>query len=209
MSPFAAFPLAPVAVLDADGDEHPDLVFHERAGFGFLPNATFDSPEYRCRAGAVGAANGDPADVLLVNFGRGLSGGRTLRFARGQSIEVEMFAPPSKPSGPSRFFLAAWAAVPSDATLTPLPAGLGTACLPMPIVGGSPRPGAIWNNFGGEAATRLGAATHPSSPAPSVVFRSASGIGREVTFFLQGIIADAAAPNGRAAVTNGILVEIR
>jgi hypothetical protein len=45
--------------------------------------------------------------------------------------------------------------------------------------------------------------------APSVVLRRAAGIRTVATFFVQGIIVDSASPSGRAAVTNGIVVQSR
>ena len=75
--------------------------------------------------------------------------------------------------------------------------------MPMPLSGGAPAPRRVWNNVGRFAA--LGAPTNASSPAPSVVL-SLPALGVSATFFLQGLVIDSAAPNGQAAVTNGVLV---
>jgi hypothetical protein len=71
----------------------------------------------------------------------------------------------------------------------------------------SPQPRIIWNNIG--RAWLLGAATLPSSPAPSVVFRARRGIGRAGRGFLQGLVVDYASPQGQVGVTNGIALESR
>jgi hypothetical protein len=86
-----------------------------------------------------------------------------------------------------------------------LPFGLGETCIPTPLSGGGPpNPKAIWNNIGKTA--RLGAATLPSAPAPSILFSRAGGLGRTVTFTVQGLILDSASLQGQAAVTNAVVV---
>jgi hypothetical protein len=77
----------------------------------------------------------------------------------------------------------------------------------MPPSGGHPRLRVVWNNVGRPRI--LGTPRFPSTPAPSVVFGAPSGVGRRLTFVLQGLILDPGARNGRASVTNGVVVEVR
>jgi len=80
--------------------------------------------------------------------------------------------------------------------------------MPMPLAGGTPpTPRAIWNNIG--KTSWLGAPTHPSVPAPSVVVSRPGGVGKVADLVLQGILVDEGAPGGRAAATNAVEVHVR
>ncbi len=163
---------------------------------------------HRERAGNVGAGVGPPLDVLFVSGSPGSGRERAFETDRTAPIVVEMRATSSRPSGPSRFALFGWAGFPGNQQFN-LPSETGRVCLPTPLTPSvQPQPRAIWNNFRGRGEM-AGAPRFPSSPAPSVVFTAPSGVGRRVDFFLQGIISDSFAPNGRVAVTNGIAVRIR
>jgi len=69
-----------------------------------------------------------------------------------------------------------------------------------------PQPIKIANNIGKPALGVENWPESPTVPAPCVLLNRPSGIGKTVTFYLQGFIVDSAAPNGKAAVTNGIEV---
>jgi len=156
-----------------------------------------------CLAGNVDAAGGGVTDVLFVNDSSGGSD-RTIGLLSHEPLSIFVAAPPSA-TGPTPFALYAWAGLPDG--MSALPAGIGSSCMPMPPVGGSPRLKVIWNNVG--RFTRLGFPTRPSTPAPSLVYLDSDGPGRSATFFLQGLIVDSASPSGRAAVTNGVTVIVR
>jgi hypothetical protein len=160
----------------------------------------------RCRRGNVNDRVGPLADVLRVNGTPGSALERRLDLASDAPIEIAMSAPPALQPALARFALYAWLGVePTTASVRRLPLGLGLAGLPMPLVpGGSPAPRIVWNNLG--RPNRLGSATLPSAPAPSVVLSRPAGVGRRATFTLQGLIEDPAAPNARAAVTNAVIV---
>ncbi len=158
---------------------------------------------FACRRGNVNAGAGPAADVLFVNGSPGEGAERRLAVDRTAPFEIRMERPPSKASGTSRFVLYAWARWPDASTERDLPFSLGRSCLPTPLTGGAPAPQRIWNNVGKPAF--LGAATSPSSPAPSIVL-SVPALGKTAIFFLQGFVIDSAAPNGRAAVTNALAV---
>jgi hypothetical protein len=69
---------------------------------------------------------------------------------------------------------------------------------------GPPNPVHVWNSIG---LTRLlGVPTLPSPRAPATILDLPRGTRRVGTFTLQGFILDSAAPNGQAAVTNGVVV---
>lgn len=191
---------------DFDEDHHADLAILVR-GAGSIDDVGIflnRSPEL-CAAGTVNAGAGALADVLYVNDSAGGQGRRFL-FRKGDPILVSVGAPPLA-TRPSPFALFVWAGVPPLGSAAPLPFGIGAACWPMPLGGGSPQPAAVWNNTGRAA---LGAPTFPSTPAPSIVLGRPAGLGRAATFSLQGIIADpGSAGTRRASVTNAIVVEVR
>ena len=163
------------------------------------------APDYACRTGNVNAAAGPVADVLFANGTAGIGAARQVFVAPDTPFTLSMQAPPSRPLGPSRFAAYATAGAPSPSRVRSLPFGLGEMCLPTPLSGGgAPLPKAIWNNIGKPA--RLGAATLPSAPAPSVLFTRPGGLGRRVTFTVQGLILDSASLQGQAAVTNAVVV---
>ena len=181
---------------DLDGDADTDF----SCGGVVIENET-----HSCRRGNVGARVGIPADVLFVNGFAGFGAERLVVVGRDTPLEIRLSAPPSKPGGPSRFALYAWNAAPTE--VVPLPDNLRTACMPMPLAAYRflPRPKVIWNNVTGSEAT-LGDPTFPSKPAPTTVRSMRRGTRVPTTFFLQGIIRDEWARNGRAAITNGVLV---
>src|SRR5262249_27166506 len=97
-----------------------------------------------------------------------------------------------------------WGRVPSVATRTALPRGLGPMALAPPFAGG--HPAIVWNNVGRIGI--LGASTLQSRPAPSVLFRSA-GLPAPVVVTLQGLIEDAARRSATGwTVTNAIVLRI-
>lgn len=195
-----------VVSADFDEDLHADLAILVRGGtsnddVGIFLNRSLDL----CAAGTVNAGAGSIADVLYVNDS---AGGQSRRFLlRPEDPFLISLGAPPLATRPSPFALYAWAGVPPFDAAGPLPFGIGSACWPMPLGGGAPQPGAIWNNTGRSA---LGVATLPSSPAPSLVLSRPAGLGRRATFSLQGLIADpGSAGSVRASVTNAIVVEIR
>lgn len=158
-----------------------------------------------CRAGNVNAAAGLVTDVLYVNDSAG-GYERTVRLLTFEPITILMAAPPAASSA-APFALFGWTTVPVPGERRfALPFAIGETCLPTPLTGGSPLPFVIWNNTG---LALLGVPTRPSSPAPAIVVRLPRGLGRPANAFVQGIVRDTMAPNGLAAVTNGVAIEIR
>ncbi|MBI1848967.1 MAG: VCBS repeat-containing protein [Planctomycetes bacterium] len=171
-----------------------------------LPAAfTFEPPEIASRYGNVNVGRGDPEDVLLVNGVHGDSATREITIEQPREIAVVMLAPSSRAR--ARFALYVWAGAPTAATVRALSGGIGTIAFPTPLdVGASPQPIAIGNNFD----PRLGAATFPTTPAPSVVGRLRRGIRRPGTVTLQGLIEDSGSQATRpASVTNAIVLRVR
>ena len=158
-----------------------------------------------CDSGNVNGGAGAVTDVLFVNDSAGRDA-RTIRLLTYEPLTVFVAAPPSAERTAS-YALFAWSVVPSPGDRPiGLPFAIGETCFPTPLTGGSPAPRVVWNNTGNGLA---GAPTLPSSPAPSIVVRLPQGLGRPARGYLQGIIRDRGAPNGRAAVTNGVTIEIR
>jgi len=206
-----------IALGDFDGDGHPDPVASrtqgERTRPAVLRNATSDALD--CRTGNVNEAQGPRADVLLVNGSPGLGADRIVAVGTTDALTVRIDLPPALarplrdaavPTPRAPFALCAWVGLPAPSTVEDLPFAYGITCLSPPLSGGLPTPAAIWNNTGDPA---FGASTHPSKPAPSLVFRAPQGIGTTATFTLQGLIVDPGSPSGRFGVTNAVVVKVR
>ncbi|MBI1852488.1 MAG: VCBS repeat-containing protein [Planctomycetes bacterium] len=202
-----------LAIADYDADGHADVAVANYGSFALtvLHDRTFGRIEYRARAGSVNAGAGAVASVLYVNDSAGVDPLRAVDVGIGAPFVIAMSAPPARPAGPSPFALYLWNRVPTFATVVRVRLGLGVSCLPMPLHPSlSPQPIRRANNIGHPGL--LGAENWPQSPttaAPSVVLSLPGGVHHPATVFLQGLIVDSAAPNGRAAVTNGVLVRVR
>ncbi len=164
-------------------------------------------------ANAVALKNGKPqfiwqgsSGVRLASdpFTAGDSNTHEITVTVGTPLELVMGIPDYERAS-RNFALYAWAGVPTSATVTTLPRGVGTMCMSPPATGGHPLK--IWNNTGD---TRLGTATYPSSPAPSTIIDAASIPNRPGDYTLQGIgiIQDRSAPRGYS-VTNAIILHVQ
>jgi hypothetical protein len=132
---------------------------------------------------------------------------RQIVMTQSDPFLLTMDAPPSKPGGPSRFVLYFYVGTPTAATLRALPLGLGTFCMPTYMTDENPAGlKRVTNNIG--RVNQLGQSDFPSSPAPSAVLDKPSGIGKTGTIFIQGLVLDAWSPQGQAAITNGIQLEL-
>jgi hypothetical protein len=178
----------------------PDLTFNGGDADAFV--ARLRAP-IGCLAGSVNlGAAGTPSDVLSVN---GVSE-RWVEIPIGEPIEVRMEASPSGPS-PGPFVLYAWPGEPDSLTMTVQPHGLGMSCFATYLSGGIPKPRWVWNNIG--HPYYLGEPDFPSEPAPSVVVDDSSGAPRPGVVTLQGILVDdGAVGEGRASVTNAVIVQV-
>lgn len=187
-----------------------DIVVANAHGSTTLPTSfTYVEPAIAARWGNVNVALGDRENVLRVNGDSGSEPDRAVVVQVHQPIDVQL-AEPSSRSGDggagSRFVLYGWVGPPTAGTLIGLPGGIGVMVLAPPFLGG--RPAAIWNNVGFHGF--LGTPTHPSSPAPSTVFRRLSGTSRPVTVTLQGIIEDdgSAIPQS-FSITNAVILRVQ
>lgn len=190
-----------LAVADFDSDGYPDAATERRYKLNRCHEA---------RRGSVNAGAGPAFDVLFVNGLPGDGRARAVSVGRLEPLILAMEAPLSRLGGPSRFALYAWNGAEPTSRDAPRPDGLGVgrAVLPMPFTSGEPQPSVVWNNLRGTEAL-LGFPDRPSRPAPAFVAARPAGLGRPAKFFLQGLIRDAAAPNGVAAMTNAIQVIVR
>ncbi|MBI1853222.1 MAG: PD40 domain-containing protein [Planctomycetes bacterium] len=161
------------------------------------------APELSARYGTVGVGQGDRETVLLVN---GIGGDPLTREIVVHSrieISVVMASPSSRSS--ARFAVFAWPGASDPTTIRVQPRGVGTMSFPTTLDVGTPQPIAIGNNLD----PRIGVATIPTSPTPSLVARLPRGIRRPTTVTLQGFIQDsAAASSARVSVTNAMVVRV-
>jgi Tol biopolymer transport system component len=184
-----------------------ELVPGAATGGYFLRDLVSDA-DLACRAGNVGAGAGPTVDVLFVNGSAGAGLERVVELAPTDPLVIRMELPPSRAGRLAPFALYLWLGDPTPFSTWSLPLGLGTSCRAMPatpLAGGQPL--IVWNNA--RHTSFLGVATRSSSPAPSDVVSIPRGIGRPLRATLQGIIVDDGAPNGRAAVTNAVIVSAR
>jgi hypothetical protein len=189
-----------------DGDGHADLVVAREDSIDVYLNRMFDAES--CLRGNVNAGAGVPTNVVFVNDSSGIGALRTVRLSVRSPLVVRVDAPPSRPAGPSAFALYAFWSLPQYWTVNDLPFGIGEFCHEGPfserfwVIG-------IANNIGHE--TFLGIEDWPgppTRPAPSLALDVGRGLRRSGVFFLQGLIVDRDAPNGRLAVTNGVTVQV-
>ncbi|MBI3847660.1 MAG: IPT/TIG domain-containing protein [Planctomycetes bacterium] len=165
----------------------------------------FVDPTLATRYGNVNVGRGDRENVLLLNGVSGDDLTRDVDVSASQPLSMVVVSPSSRSIAP--FVVYGWRGVPSAATRTPLPAGLGTMVFATPFAGVSRQPSAIWNNL--RHRRTLGKATAPSSPAPSILFARPSGVGRAARATFQGIISDGAAAGGLGfSVTNAIVLRV-
>ncbi len=159
-----------------------------------------------CREGNVNVTGDGKHDVLFVNGSAGSGEERIVVVEPGEPLTLEMTAPKSREVAP--FALYFFRGAPAGTTVRDLPFSLGMSCMPVPLMGtGAAELVAIANNIG--RPDLLGIPTVESFPAPSVVLTRGEASRRETSFFVQGLILDRESNSGRAAVTNGILVELR
>jgi len=158
------------------------------------------------RSGTVNRGAGRVADVLFVNDSAG-GPERVVRLASWEGLFIFMNTPPLA-GRPVAFALRAWpgAAPPLDEERA-MPHGIGVGARALLDWQGGARPAVVWNSTGVPA---LGRGPRPSGPAPWMVVERRAGLGRPMTFFLQGVIEDPGSAGERpASVTNAVTVEIR
>jgi FG-GAP repeat protein len=165
---------------------------------------------FEVRTGNVNASAGPVADVVFVGDSSGsTSSERRVEIDRIAPFTLRVASPPSMPLG-ARFVLYAWRGTPQLQHCEVLPDGIGSIAFPTPMSGSLPRPERIANNMG--EPERYGAEVWPASPtsaAPTILLSRPLAHERAGTFYLQGLIEDASAPNAQIAVTNGILLVVR
>lgn len=189
---------------DVDGDAR---AIPGRPGREAVPDIGADEmrPELAARYGTVDAGTPDAiADVLVVNGSSGSLASREVRLLAGESLRIDMLAPPAGPAT-APFALYAWIGESSVESIVEQPGGVGWTAFGTPVQGVSPA--AIWNNIG--RFGRLGTPTRPSTPAPSLVVNVPPGLPAGTIVTLQGYITDdgSAATQG-ASVTNAVVLVV-
>lgn len=153
-----------------------------------------------CSAGVVGANNGGPFDVLLVN---GSSGGTTriVDAPVGAPFTVSMIDPPGSPN--ANFVIWGFLGTSSPADVTPITPDIGTMCFPICDVSpNDPRLFTLANTFGGGVCPPLTTAT------PTDWTLVGGVIPFPITFELQGAIAETS-PTPKVSVTNAIRIVVQ
>jgi hypothetical protein len=195
-----------LVVADFDRDERADLAtanWRDSADGTVTPFLNRTLPA--CFGGTVNRGRGAIANVLFVNDSAGAAD-RTVRVASWEPFFVYMGPPPAA-TRRAAFALFAWAGVPGAGEEHAMPHGIGVACRPMLDGQPGPRPLFVWNNTGRRA---LGRAPLASEPAPWIVLERRSGLGRPMTFVLQGVIEDEGSAGDKpASVTNAVVVDVR
>lgn len=167
--------------------------------------AAYDTAPMDCRTGNVNAQH-DVLDVLFVNGSAGDGETRSVTIDRNGAIEIAMDAPPGEAHAPFALYL--FKGMPAGTTVRDLPYGLGMSCMPLPLTDAAPLLLAkLANNIGHPQA--LGTPDLESTAAPSLVAHDPRLPGRPLDLFVQGLIVDEHAPNGRVAITNGIVIHVR
>jgi Tol biopolymer transport system component len=159
-----------------------------------------------CASGTVGAAVGPAQDVLHVN-----GAARFATVAVGAPIVVSLDAASGGPT-PGGYALWVWRGRPAnqyDLVLSGERIGCTEGATPFQP---GLRPTAFRCLSGGLDASYC-AGLHPLAGAPSSVpwsLTRAHGLGRAITFTLQGVVADATAPNASdLAVTNAVVLTVQ
>lgn len=158
-----------------------------------------------CRTGGVGVMSGEVSNVLFVNGSLG-DLNRYVRIESGETVTMGIL---SAPGGGSRFVVHANEGFPTTDTITPLPAGVGTACFPFLRTNGA-MPLAVWNNIGrtgklGESRDFSGAPISDPGLAPTIFLSLFEGDpvnlppGTTITF--QGLLLDAESESPRGVST--------
>jgi hypothetical protein len=157
-----------------------------------------------CRAGNINGLSGPVTDTLFINGSVGSLPDRIVNIT--PATPFTMHIDPA-PSGGRRYAMYLWVGQPNDATVRTAPFSIGMTCMPTPLNPGPPQPHFRANNIGHTA--QLGTENWPgpaTQPAPYDLLNLPGGVGRTGTFFVQGIEIDSQSPNGRAGVTNGIVI---
>lgn len=191
---------------DLDGDGDTDLVSVNSRSESVSVLRTVAPPLERCAEGLVNAAVGPITDTLFVN---GQVGGSARRVVvqPDAPFELRIENPPSR-EGRTPYVCYLWVGEPGPGTVRFLPFGLGLSCFATPLNSGNPN--RIANPIGKESL--LGADRWPGAPvefAPYSLLDLGTGLGREITFYVQALTVDRDAPNGKSAATNGVTVESR
>jgi hypothetical protein len=196
--------------LPRDSGEYAVSITDANGTVDSLPATLVVEPFVSIRRGNVNAAAGATTDVLFVNGSAGDEDDRTMEIGVVQPLEVRLASPPSMPAGTAHFAMYAWMGSPSKETRELLPGGIGWIAMPTPTSGRSPQPDRRANNLGAPFGTENWPARfRPTSPPPTLLFRTSRGLRAPVTWTIQGIVQDRAAPNGALAVTNGIVLFVR
>ncbi len=183
-----------------------DVTVADYVGVATLSQSfTFVPPELAARYGNVNVGAGDRENVLLVNAYQGDALSREIVLNLGDPILVAMAAPSSRVF--AMFAIYVWIGPPNLGTLRAQPLGIGSMVFPTPLnAGANPQPVRIGNNLD----PRLGVSSFPTSPAPMIVGRRASGFSRPLVATLQGFIQDDASQiPQRVSLTNAVIVRIR
>jgi len=164
-----------------------------------------------CREGGVNRGAGAVTDVLFVNGETG-NEERRIFLNLGDPVVASIQRPPL--SGNGKFFVHMSAGAPTEQTLSPLPAKLGSSCHPLLLNQGAD-PRSNWNNVGKEQkigeSQLFGTPIADPERAPVTFLDLPNGDAQNLppgtTVTLQGAIIDPGTVSTKgASLTNAILL---
>jgi len=167
-------------------------------------------PLFDVRAGNVNGGVGPVVDVLTLNGETGSDPQREITIdTTTDAFVLTILAPPSLERARYAVFL--WLGEPDKTTRETLPEGTGDIAMPTPLTGTDPQPRRIANIL----KPALGESNwwdrfSPLRRAPfDLIVKGAGGATRTgFTVYVQGVLQDPDAPNGKAAVTNGLVIRL-
>lgn len=173
--------------------------------------ALSDAP---CGPGTVGAAAGDPVDVLTVN---GSAGGASRRMTADADAPFAVsLAKAPVPARGSRYYVAVFAGRPGPSTTGPMPKSIGEGCFqPIRVLSGYAMPLHVANELLPPSDPRLDGSTAAATGIPGgalpgdvlVIPAAAFAPGDVVT--VQGMLGDGQSPSTkRISLTNAVVVGI-
>jgi hypothetical protein len=159
--------------------------------------------EVACRTGNINGGVGPINNTLFANGSAGSVPDRVVNVMFNAPFQLDIV---QTPAGGRRYAMYVWVGPPTAGSVRTLPQSVGTICRVTPLNPGPVQPAKIANNTGFPQAGTENWPGPPTQPAPFTLLNLPTGIGRAGTFYFQGIEFDPGAPNGRAGVTNGIVV---
>lgn len=178
---------------------HPAL-----AGRVLIPGSPVEAypPQFDARFGSVDAANGGRERVLTVNGSTGDVWQRV--YAEfGSQITIALDAP-SSAAGTAHYVMYVYFGEPGPGVVQTQPANIGTSCMLMPILSGTP----VWPQITLANTLAAPALGTPALNLPEAPIAITSGL-LPGTFTFQGLIVDPGSAGPGVSVTNAVVLTVQ